>query len=133
MKQFDLFGQEFAPKQDEKYTSKIKAPIYEPKNRKPYTLELFDNSKSKRIIREINNSNVSEEEKAFLIEAARRHTVFNYSLIADYYAHSAKEMQQLMERSALVIIDFEKAIQYGYVKLAEEVTNQYLSEYENGK
>ena len=38
-------------------------------------------------------------------------------------------MQELMEESALVIIDFEKAIQNGYVKLCEEIRNQYLQEY----
>ena len=47
--------------------------------------------------------------------AATRHIVFNYSKIADYYTSASKEMQHLIERSALVIIDFEKAIQYGYV------------------
>jgi hypothetical protein len=34
-----------------------------------------------------------------------------------------------MERSALVIIDFEKAIQYGYIRLCEEIKSQYLEEY----
>ena len=38
-------------------------------------------------------------------------------------------MQELMERSALVIIDFEKAIQLGYVKLCEEIRAQYLEEH----
>lgn len=36
MKQFDLFGGEQSVKLDDKYTSKIKAPIYEPKNKKPH-------------------------------------------------------------------------------------------------
>ena len=110
MKQTNLFGQEFETKLETKYTSKIKAPVYEPKNKKPHPFELFNNSKSQRLISEIQQSNVSDEEKKFLIEAAKRHTVFNYSKIADYYAHSSKEMQSLMERSALIIIDFEKAI-----------------------
>ena len=34
-----------------------------------------------------------------------------------------------MERSALVIIDFESAIQYGYVKLCDEIRGQYLEDY----
>jgi hypothetical protein len=34
-----------------------------------------------------------------------------------------------MEKSALVIIDFEKAIQLGYVVLSEEIKSQYLEEY----
>jgi hypothetical protein len=130
MKQLDLFGKEFKPKEeDQKYSSKIEAPIYEPKNNKPHILELYDKSKTHRLIKEIENSNLPYEEKNFLLDAARRHNVFNYEKIADYYAHSSKEMQNLMERSGLVIIDFEKAIQLGYVKLCDEIRNQYLTEY----
>ena len=77
----------------------------------------------------VNQSNVSKEEKEFLIEASKRHIVFNYQLIADYYSHSSKEMQKLMEDSALVIIDFEKAIELGYVQLSKEIRTQYLEEY----
>ena len=128
MKQFDLWGGEMSAKIETKYTSKIQAPIYEPKNKKPFTLELFDNSKTSRLITEIKNSGVDEDEKKFLIEAARRHTVFNYERIADYYANSTPEMQGLMERSALVIIDFEKAIEFGFVKLNDDITQQFLSE-----
>ena len=130
MKQINLFGQEFAPNtDDEKYTSKIKAPIYECKNQKPHLIELVDKSKTHRLIREIEASELSFEEKTFLLDAARRHNVFHYEKIADYYSHSSKEMQHLMERSGLVIIDFEDAIQFGYVKLCEEIKQQYLTEY----
>lgn len=130
MKQVNLFGSEFKKDEKEKkYSSKIEAPIYEPKNSKPHVLELVNKEKTHRLIKEIENSNLSYDEKNFLIDAARRHNVFNYEKIADYYAHSNKEMQQLMEKSALVIIDFEKAIQLGYVKLCDEIRNQYLTEY----
>lgn len=129
MKQINLFGAEYAPQQNDKYTQKIEAPVYEPKNVQPHILELVDKSKTHRLMREIEASNLSYEEKMFLIDAARRHTVFNYEKIADYYAHASKEMQHLMERSALVIIDFEQAIQYGYVKLCDEIRKQYLEEY----
>jgi hypothetical protein len=130
MKQFNMFGSEYLPKEEEKkYSSKIEAPIYKPKNKQPHIMELCDKTKTQRLIREIENSSLSYEEKMFLIDAARRHNVFNYEKIADYYAHASKEMQHLMERSALVIIDFEKAIQYGYVKLCDEIRTQYLEEY----
>ena len=130
MKQTNLFGAEFAPKEEEKkYSSKIEAPIYEPKNLKPHIFELVDKSKTQRLIREIDASNLPIDEKLFLIDAAKRHLVFNYEKIADYYAHSSKEMQHFMERSALVIIDFDKAIQYGYVKLCDEIKKQFLEEY----
>jgi hypothetical protein len=130
MKQINLFGNQFKEDESEKkYSSKIEAPIYEPKNAKPHILELVNKEKTHRLIREIDNSNLSFEEKNFLIDAAKRHNVFNYEKIADYYAHSTLEMQNLMERSALVIIDFEKAIQLGYVKLCDEIRTQYLEEY----
>ena len=130
MKQTNLFGEEFAPKkEDQKYSSKIEAPIYEPKNKKPHLLELCDKSKTHRLIREIDNSDLPIDEKIFLIDAARRHNVFNYEKIADYYSHASKEMQYHIERSGLVIIDFEKAIEYGYVKLCTEIKNQYLEDY----
>ena len=132
MKQGNLFGEEYEAKIETKYTSKIKAPIYEPRNTKPHPLELYDVSKTNNLINEINRSGVSDDEKKFLIESAKRHTVFNYSKIADYYAHSNKEMQHLMEHSALIIIDFEDAIQYGYVKLNDDITQHFLNEYENG-
>ena len=61
--------------------------------------------------------------------AAYRHTKFNYKNIAEYYAHANKEMQGLMEDSALVIIDFDKAIENGYVKLSEDIANQYKTEH----
>jgi hypothetical protein len=130
MKQINMFGQEFAPNlEDKKYSTKIDAPVYEPKNKKPYLIELVDKSKSQRLIQEIDKSALSYEEKKFLIDASKRHNIFNYEKIADYYAQSSKEMQHLMERSGLVIIDFEKAIQLGYVKLCEEIKQQYLEDY----
>jgi hypothetical protein len=116
--------------EDKKYTTKIQSPIYEPKNLKPHVLELYDNQKTKRLIREIDSSALPIEEKIFLVDAARRHTIFNYEKIADYYANSSKEMQEFMERSALVIVDFEKAIQNGYVRLCDDIKKQYLEEYE---
>jgi hypothetical protein len=129
MKQFNMFGNIEPQKEERKYTTKIESPIYEPKNQKPHILELYDNQKTRRLIREIDQSSLPTDEKMFLVDAARRHTIFNYEKIADYYANSSKEMQHLMERSGLVIIDFEKAIEYGYVKICEDIKNQYLEEY----
>lgn len=129
MKQYDLFGNESLSKEDEKYSKKIKTPIYEPKNKKPHILELLDESKTNRIIAEIKTHDIPEDEKQFLIKSAQRHTVFNYQEIANYYSHAPKDIQKLMERQALVIIDFNKAYEYGYIKLAHDVANQYFDNY----
>ena len=107
------------------YTRKIQIPQYEPKNKKPCLEELYNFEKYSKLIRDINNSNVPEEEKKFLRLAASRHIVFNYSKIADYYAHSDKEMQELMEQSALVILDIDDAIANGYVTLSKHI-NQII-------
>lgn len=125
-KQGSLFGGEFAEDNQGKYSNKIEAPIYEPKNKKPHLLELVDIAKSNSLIREVIASDLPQNEKEFLMEAAKRHSVFNYEKIADYYAHASPEMQRLMEKSALVIIDFGKAIENGYVKLCDEIRSQYL-------
>jgi hypothetical protein len=122
-----LFPQE---KLDDTYSTKITTPIYTPKQALPPRLhELCDQRKMNKMIREIEKSTVSEKEKLFLIEAAHRHVVFNYSKIAEYYCHATAEMQELMERSALVIIDFEKAIEQGYVKLSENIAESYFNDY----
>lgn len=118
--------------ENNKYTKKVDIPQYLPKNIKPQISELFNNTKTNRLMDEIRKSNVSDEEKDFLIKAAQRHLVFNYSKIADYYAHSNKEMQELMEKSALVIIDINDAIANGYVKLSKTIEN-IMSNPENAR
>lgn len=129
MKQHSMFGNE--DQEEKKYTTKIQSVIYEPRGDKPNLLECYNNGKSQRLINEIKASNISEDEKKFLIFAATRHIIFNYEKIADYYANSNAEVQNLMERSALIIIDFEKAVQLGYVKLSDDIKAQYLTEYDN--
>lgn len=107
--------------EDDPYTSKIKAPIYEPTEEKPEVEELFDDEKSRELIDRINASNVPEEIKDFLRVASYRHIVFDYAKIAEFYAHSDAEVQALMEESALVIIDFNKAIEQGFVEFATDI------------
>jgi hypothetical protein len=114
---------------DNPYTGKVEAPKYEPSEKKPEFLELYDKTKFELLIEQIESSSLNKEHKEFLKLAATRHIVFNYEKIADMYAHSEKQMQEHMENSALVIIDFEKAIELGYVKLSEEIASQYLEDH----
>ena len=118
------------PLTDEKYTTKVEIPQYEITGEEPLINELFDDEKTNKLINKINNSNVSQEQKDFLIKAAYRHNVFDYSKIAEYYAHQDKEMQELMEDSALIIIDFDDAIKNGYVQLRSEILSLEEQEYE---
>lgn len=108
---------------DDHYTTKIDSPIYETKIVKPKEKELYDINKYNDLINDINKSNISEEIKEFLRLAATRHIKFNYSKIADYYAHSEKETQSLIEDSALIIIDYDKAIEKGFVNVYNTIEN----------
>ncbi len=106
---------------DEKYSRSVRIPQYEPSAKKPSVDECMNFDKYSKLIREINQSGLPYDDKKLLLYAASRHIVFNYSKIADYYAHSCPEMQKLMEKSALVIIDVNDAIANGYVKLSEKM------------
>ena len=110
-------------KEEEIYTTKIESPIYEPKEEKPKDNELFDLTAYKKLLNDIKEAKISDSERLFLQLAATRHIEFNYRKIADFYAHSDKDVQKLIEDSALIIIDYEKAIEKGFVKLYEDVVN----------
>ena len=110
---------------DIEYTNKIKAPNYEIKGEKPSIGELCDTEKYDSLISEIDKSNLTEEQKKFLRVGASRHIVFNYEKIAEYYAHQEKEAQEHMEDSALVIIDFDKAIEKGFGTFAESMRKYF--------
>lgn len=105
--------------EDSKYTLKVEVPQYLPSAVCPDLSELLDTTKYYQLLHDIEKSNVSEQEKQFLRLSATRLIGFNFSLIADYYSHTDKEMQELMEKQALVIIDIEDAIANGYVEYSK--------------
>lgn len=135
MKQQDLFGFETIElsENEKKYSHKIDTPIYTPRPNKGGIYACYDNQKYLRLSRLINKSDISEEEKKFLLCAASRFIEFNYESIADYYASASKEMQSLMEKLALVIIDFDKAIENGFVTLNEKMKKLYEQELEEAR
>ena len=105
-----LFDMANNVEEDTTYTTKTSVPQYEPHNECPSIYSLCDTRKYEKLINDINSANISDEDKEFLKMAATRHVVFNYSKIADYYCYASKEVQQLMEDSALVLIDIDDAI-----------------------
>lgn len=107
--------------QDDTYTDKTNIPQYDITGDVPALSELVDEQKTKELLEEIENSDLAYDEKQFLIKAAQRHLVFNYKKIAEYYAAASEAMQELMEKSALVIIDYNDAIMNGYTKLSEKI------------
>ena len=105
----------------DKYTRKIETPIYEITGDKPDISDLFDYTKTAELLAEIDAAGLPNDVADFLKIAATRHTIFDFSNIAEFYAHSNSNIQELMERSALVIVDFEKAIEEGFVKTTERL------------
>ena len=107
---------------DDKYTLAVNIPQYEITGDCPELSDLLDTDKSDELIAEIEAAEgVTDEEKEFLKYAAHRHNVFNYRNVAEYYAHATPQMQRLMEKSALVIIDVDDAIANGYASLMADV------------
>ena len=107
------------------YTQKVDIPTYEPSEIKPNVKDLYDDSKAFDLIDKIKASKLPQAEKDFLMLTAGRHVVLNFQLIADYYAHSERPVQQLMEDSALVIVDLDNAIANGWVNLSKKLDDIY--------
>mgnify|MGYP004465831581 FL=1 len=121
---FDELIAEFAAKEAEsefEYSSKIEAPQYNITGDNPELDDLYDTEKADALAKEIDEADVPKKVKAFLKVAAMRHVVFNFRNIAEYYAHADAKVQRLMEKSALVIIDFEDAIRNGFVVVSERM------------
>lgn len=120
-----LYGFDFPEDSDEEeddtYSDSTNVPQYEVQGETPDISELIAEEKTNELLEEIENSGLSYAEKDFLRKAAQRHLVFNYRKIAEFYANASEEMQELMEKSALVIIDYNDAIANGYSVLSEKV------------
>jgi hypothetical protein len=113
-----IFGDE-----ENAYTAVVNIPQYEIVGEQPMVGELTDKTKTESLSREIVEAGLSQDVEQFLLLAAQRHTVFNYRKIAEYYPHATPEVQRLMEKSALVIIDINDAIHYGYVDFMDKLNN----------
>ena len=104
-----------------KYSKNVKIPQYEPQGDLPEISDLVDCGKQKELVEEIERADIPQDVKDFLKLAAQRHNVFNYRNIAEFYVHQSAEVQRLMEKSALVIIDVDDAIANGYVRLTSTI------------
>ena len=106
---------------DNPYTAKIVSPIYEPRGERPKANELYDRSKADSLIKGIKEAKLGDDVERFLVVASERHVAFDFRQIAEFYSHASKEVQDLMERNGLVVIDFKKAIEYGFVHLTQRL------------
>jgi hypothetical protein len=121
----ELIGIEEELDENSPYTNKTIAPIYDPSGTQHKPEHLYDATKTNQLLADIETADIPSDIRAFLTSAAHRHTAFNYSKIADFYATASKEVQELFEQSALVIIDFEQAIENGFVRLDKHVEEAF--------
>lgn len=110
----------------DRYTNVIPKIQYVPKTRcKPSEISLYNLEKYNNLVKEIKSKNLDSEIEKFLLYSATRHIVFNYARIAEYYCHANKDVQELMEKSGLVIIDFDDAMENGYIELTKHLEELY--------
>jgi hypothetical protein len=114
---------------DSKYSQIVDSPIYEPSGPKPSIDDLSDRVTADELIREIREADLPGDIERFLLDAAERHVAFNYQRIANYYAHAPAGIKSLMEHSALVVIDYDQAIERGFVQLKEDVDAAFHEDY----
>lgn len=104
----------------EKYSATINTPIYTPLWIDVWINDMMNCDKQRMLESRINKAWIEDQKlKDFLIKCSYRFIEFNYKNIAEYYSNAPKEIQELMEDLALVIIDFNKAIEdwYAHLKL----------------
>jgi len=116
---------------ENQYTQILESPIYSPSGPQPYIHELTDRIIADELIDEIRRADLPSDVEEFLLNAAERHVGFNYESIANYYAHSPPDIQALMARSALVIIDYNQAIENGFVRLKDGIDAAFNEDYPN--
>lgn len=105
------------------YTRKTDAVHYQMTGDKPPVESLVERDKTNDLMERITAADVPEDVREFLTAAAQRHLVFDYSKIAEFYAHADPELQALMEASALVIVDWNDAVHHGFVRLSSRLAD----------
>jgi hypothetical protein len=114
------------------YSRKIEAPVYEVTGKCPTIQECVNTDYAETLLAEIEAANLPADVREFLRQAATRHYRFHFENVAEYYAHASPDVQRLMERSAMVIIDYNAAIENGFVRLSKELMALHGQDYPEG-
>lgn len=107
------------------YSTNCESPIYEIRGECPTEDELVDRTKVDELLAGIESADIPPQVADFLRVCAYRHAVIDFELVAEYYAHAPKNVQQLMEDNALVIIDFDNAVRNGFVRMGKDLQAIY--------
>ena len=127
----DLEQEPYGLDLETKYSQAVNVPQYEIVGDEPNISELVDKTKATTLKNEILKANLPKNLEEFLLTAAARHLVFNYSKIAEFYPHQTPEVQRLMEQSALIIIDLNDAIANGFTRFQQTINELKDQDYES--
>lgn len=135
MEAFGFSEEDYTGKVDvdgETYSAKIETPVYEPKRDAPPTIDkMVEWQKAEALAERVEKmEGISDDVRKFLRFACYRFVKFHFDEIAEYYCHAQAEVQRLMEDLALVIIDFDRATELGFVKLTDTFRELMKSEEE---
>ena len=127
----DLEQEPFGLNLENKYSQAVNVPQYEIVGDEPQLSELVDRTKATFLRNQIHKANLPKQLEEFLLTAASRHLVFNYSKIAEFYPHQTPEVQRLMEQSVLIIIDAKDAIANGFAVFQQTVKELQEVDYDD--
>lgn len=104
---------------------KVDSPTYEPTGAQVNASDLYNTNDTETLIEEIKSNKFEPEVEKMLLAAAERFTIFDFAKAAEYYSQSKdKNVRKMMERLALVIVDYDSAIEYGFVKLQDGIMDE---------
>lgn len=121
---------------EEKYSRKFAIPPFEPSDADYSLNDCVDVDRYVQLLESINESlnkgEITKSEAKFLKICASRWIKFHYGKTAQWYATKASSvMKDLLEKSAMVLIDLDKATEYGIIKGAnyiDKVLKRNISE-----
>lgn len=111
------------------YSTKVESPVYSPTGEQPEVSTLAETTRRDALVAEIEEADVPDDVREFLRLAAGRHVRFDYESIANFYAHAEPAVQRLMEASVLVIIDYDQAVERGFVNFHEAIDDAFSEDY----
>ena len=99
----------------------IEIPFYNPSEIKPLESELIDLSKYENLKKDIEELEINNDLKEFLLIRASFFADFNFQKIADYYYHEEEKVKNIFNKLGLVILAPKEALKNGFIDLSENV------------
>lgn len=103
----------------------LRGLIYEKQGEKPKIEDLYEEKGIKEFEKEIEKSNATKEEKAFMRKALTRFYRFNFRNIAEYYCHSSDEVKELFAKLLLVIPDGKQLLKNELLGLDNIISGEF--------